>query len=397
MSMRKTSLHFFVVAALILAGATHCDTHTRNFEACVAAVGPDFVAARDAYLQRPDRAALHATASDADWHRRAAAVILLGWLDHDSHFNELVSAPKVLTRSGARVYSWTRDPRQLSTESIPLLYELVLKRSQGDDAAREAASALISLSGRDSPIDDSIMIEMAIDQNLALPTRASAAYYMAQSEGRDREEQLDQLLAAVEAESNAAVSGSLLTAVANTARRATPERREAVVKQLKKSEQIDATAGTVWVVHAIGRIGGTRATEVVATYVGESDSLIEQRWGLNALGSMGTAEASRVLMEYALPLRVDEGLRLEAIRGLSRSKYSPEIGKALRAIAQAEERSMTERSEAIRSFNLLERTISPDHVPDLRRHLTDLREQDSLDEELARQLDSIIERMKPIE
>jgi hypothetical protein len=96
-------------------------------------------------------------------------------------------------------------------------------------------------------------------------------------------------------------------------------------------DKLKSTLGDAAMTYTVAGIGGDRASREVGEYLASTDDMTQKRWALGALSRSESTHATKILLEYAE--HPQPALREQAIAGLARAPFTPEVGARLEAIA----------------------------------------------------------------
>jgi hypothetical protein len=395
-------MRWFAAAGILVALAVRpalADTPQEAFDACATKTGAEYVKARDRYLSAPaDDAFLKQKLNSNSWQERLAARILLGWQQHEKVYRDLLAQPKVQNQRGASFYPWADGRDGITAADVPLMYELLTK-DVDPGTTWDAARALLALarSKPETPLDVRLLHQFVRQDASGGASRKAGAWLLGSLPAKYQEK--DELLASLRAElgrpdKDPEVARSLLLGLGHATEDLSAKEKDQVVEAVLGLGGLKEFLGDVRLTYAVGNIGGDKASELVANYLGSATDDVDKRWALNTLSKADSAVATTALLKYADDPRL--ALRSEAIDGLGRARYTPEVGAKLEAIAMDEKAPAAQQARAVHSLV----TISARHrtdkdvQKDIRSRLQTISAAKPQGDRLKNELKDILQRMR---
>ena len=389
--MRKISV--FVIAILFVTpGMGVAD----DFQTCVTAVGPVYVAARDRLLVSKDVDELiQANLESNDANVRATAQILAAWRKNRELFYHLENARKTKALTGGERFEWSTDAKQIRPEIAPLAMEFLIKGSAGM-AGRHAAVRIIPyLHRRDVPQNLDLLPEVFVDDR----TRPDSRLAIAQVFERVPETAIktEAILDIIDTETNRAdasrtATGSLLNVIVSRTAQMNNDQRNSTVDRLIDNSSLRETMGTKPVVLSVGAVGGERALPVVTQFLTSSKDDGERRWAVSTIASYGTPASIQTLEQLMAANGMKPELQIEAVRGMGRAEYSDSVLDHLMMVLYTSE-SPRFRREALRSLEAIMNRTEAAESKGAIQAIIEKADRDSLnDSKLKEELDETIKR-----
>jgi hypothetical protein len=348
---------FLVAGALAaLAAGPSPAQFEEKFADCATMTGQAYQRARDRFLAAPaDPALLRKKLDSKAWQERLTAHILLGWQQHEKEYRKLLAAPRIIDQKGVAHYAWAVGREGVPASAVPLLYELMMK-DVGPEAAADAAGALIVLAQNKpgTPLDVVLLNRCLGDESFAIPSCRRAVAWALSKLPADYQEQ-DETLAALRAElarkdRDRGIAEALLQALARAAGPLRTDQKDALVQEVFALKGLEDLLGKTSLVYAVGGIGGDEASKRVAAYLEQTPDDLEKRWALNTLSRSDSPVATEVLLRYASPDTTQLALRDEAIEGLGRTRYTPQVGARLEALVLGDQAPEEQKLQALYSL-----------------------------------------------
>lgn len=324
---------FLILAAASFARAQAPD----DFAACAAKMGEEYVKARDDLLAGPtDDAFLKQKLKSASWQDRLAARILLGWQKQEKRYRELLAERKIKDQKGTSYFPWSVEPNRLGASDMPLMLELLTKQTD-PDAVWDAARVLLVMTRNDpsTPLDVHSLEQFLQEQSPAADASRKAVAWLIGAlpakyqESTGLRHSLKKELA--RKDKSREVVQSLLEGLGRAADQMSPQERDATASDLLAMADLQEFVGKGTVTYAVAGIGGDKASQLVKDYLDQTPDDQEKLWAIRALSKSESTVGTRAILQYA-----ESGpapLRREAIQSLAQSRYTPEVGVKLAAVA----------------------------------------------------------------
>jgi hypothetical protein len=232
------------------------------------------------------------------------------------------------------------------------MYELLIKEVD-PEATFDAARSVLALTARENvPLDVYLLHEFLRDKDGGSASARTAVAFLIGSlpaKYQVAQELQTSLTAELErANKDRTIALSLLEGLGRALSDKNAKAKDGVVGALVTMKGLEELIGKTPLTYALGGIGGDKATEVVAAYLGKTDDQTEKLWALGALSTSGTETGTKILLKYAEGQQL--ALSKEAIRGLSRVAPTKEVGAKLEALALAEKADPTQQLLAGRTL-----------------------------------------------
>lgn len=347
--------NFIIMCFIMLQTQLFNTVLAEDFQTCANTIGQNYVNARNKILKRTDlNVILGPMLESDDWNNRITATILFSWTQSFEKYKSLSEAEAEDTLNGQKRFLWSSDPENIDISIIPLMFEFLIKDSVGE-AGREAAIRIIPYLARRTDIKDLSVIEASLnDERTSIVVRDSIARVLERIPEKliDTEKFLQILDKEINRkDSNERVLNTLLNSVVSRSYSMSIIQKDEVVAKLL-TNRIQLIVGEKPIVFSIGSIGGNKALPIITEFFKNSKNDGERRWAISTIASIGTNESLQTVKIFLNDEIISEKLKLEAISGLGRAKFSEPIGNELKSIFY-QGKTLLFQQEALRSLETL--------------------------------------------